>query len=189
MKPKSIRYKKDRDKVWVLLDNGNVILKDNTNIIDKELYYENMINELNGRIRHVKRSLSNIDNKIVSNFLIMMAIIYGSAITYNISNISFLYFLLGLLVSSVYGHKIYKNVNTKKILEEINKELKIELDIQKESFENLKKEKTVNVISNDQEVYKVNNDEITRVVSESYYNARNICRNNKHKVLTRKKVR
>ena len=113
MRPKSVNYKKNKDKVWVYFDDGNVFTRDNTNIVDKEIYYENVITELKNRIRFTKKRLTDMDYITASSFIKMMLIISGSAIIYNVTNISFLYFLLGALISSIYGYKIYKSIDTK----------------------------------------------------------------------------
>ena len=34
MKPKSVKYKKNKDKVYVLYNNGNILTRDNTYKID-----------------------------------------------------------------------------------------------------------------------------------------------------------
>ena len=54
MKPKSVKYKKNKDKVYVLYNNGNILTRDNTNIVDKEIYCENIITELKNEINNGK---------------------------------------------------------------------------------------------------------------------------------------
>ena len=173
MKAKNLRYRKNKDKVEVLLDDGNVVLRDNTNIIDKELYYENVIEELKERIKLTKRNYSDMEFKVVKSMFKMIFIITGSALIYNLTNISFMYFLLVLLISSIYVYKAYKNIDDKALLATIIKELEIKLKEQEEELDNVKKQEVVKVKTKNQEVYEINDKEITRVVNEPYYIAKN----------------
>ena len=186
MKPKSVNYKKNKDKVWVYFDDGNVFTRDNTNIVDKEIYYENVITELKNRIKFTKKKSSDMDYITVMSFFKMMFIISGSAIVYSVTNISFLYFLLGVLISSIYGYKIYKSIDTKKLLDGITKELKSKLDSEKERLEKIKEQEIVKIESKSEDIYRVNNQAITRIVNEPYYIAKNKYLKTKKRVLTKR---
>ena len=186
MKPKSVKYKKNKDKVWVYFDDGNVFTRDNTNIVDKEIYYENVITELKNRIRFTKKRLRDMDYITASSFIKMMLIISGSAIVYSVTNISFLYFLLGVLISSIYGYKIYKSIDTKKLLDGITKELKIKLDSKEKELTELKQEEIVKVRSKNQESYSINEQAVTREVNEPYYIAKKNYLKTKKRVLTKR---
>lgn len=186
MKPKTIKYKKNKDKVMVLFNDGNVFTRDNTNIVDKEIYYESVIAELKNRIGFTKKKSANMDFIVASSFFKMATIIYGSAIIYNLTNISFLYFLLGVLISSIYGYKIYKSINTKKLLDNITKELTIKLDSQEKELVKLKEQEVIKVKTKKQEVYEINKETIIREVNEPYYIAKNNYLKTKKKVLTKR---
>ena len=186
MRPKSVNYKKNKDKVWVYFDDGNILTRDNTNIVDKEIYYENVITELKNRIRFTKKRLTDMDYITASSFIKMMLIISGSAIIYNVTNISFLYFLLGTLISSIYGYKIYKSIDTKKLLSNINEELKIKLASEEKKLEQLREQEIVKIRSKNQESYKINKHTVTREVNEPYYIAKKNYLKTKKRVLTKR---
>lgn len=187
MKPKSVKYKKNKDKVYVLYNNGNILTKDNTNIVDKEIYYENIITELRNKIKFTKKRSLDMDYITITSFLKMMAIIYGSALIYNFTHISFLYVILGTLVSSIYGYKIYKSITTKRLLDNITKELKIKLSSEKEKLAKLNEQEIVKIESKSEDIYRVNNQAIARIVNEPYYIAKNNYE--KKRTLTKKRVR
>lgn len=186
MKPKSVKYKKNKDKVYVLYNNGNILTKDNTNIVDKEIYYENIITELKNKIRFTKKRSSDMDYITITSFLKMMAIIYGSALIYNFTHISFLYVILGTLVSSIYGYKIYKSITTKRLLDNITKELKIKLNSEKEKLDKLNEQEVIKIESKSEDIYRVNNQAIARIVNEPYYIAKKNYLKTKKRVLTKK---
>ena len=186
MKPKSVKYKKNKDKVYVLYNNGNILTRDNTNIVDKEIYCENIITELKNRIKFTKKRSSDMDYITITSFLKMMTIIYGSALIYNFTHISFLYVLLATLISSIYGYKIYKSITTKKLLDTITKELKIKLDSEKERLEKIKEQEIVKIESKSEDIYRVNNQAITRIVNEPYYIAKKNYSKTRKRVLTKK---